>query len=116
VLSIGPHRITRNDNGVADLERVSVDTVSSQLAPAGPLNRPPFAIRGFDVNEGVRITEQELDHFSFDLYLLAQVVCARERMVGVRRHTEQECTRKNQNEHFCFHNVPPDEKCFALIA
>jgi len=116
VLSIGAHGITRNDNGVADLEGVSVDTVSSQLAPACPFDRPTFAVGSLDVHEGVRITEQELDHFSFDLYLLAQVVCARERMVGVRRHTEQECTRKNQNEHFCFHNVPPDEKCFALIA
>src|SRR5207249_2135708 len=70
VLAVRAGRVAGNDDGISDLKRVPVDSVSCQLTAACPFNGPPLSVGRFDVNEGMRITEQKLDHFSFDLHLL----------------------------------------------
>ena len=109
VFSGSARRISCDDDGIADLKSGSRNVGACQLATAGPLNGPTLhlslGIRSQDVNERVWIAVQKLGEFSFDLHLLVQVVCSRERMVAIRSDATQERSDENENKRSGSHDA-----------
>src|SRR5437868_10735341 len=64
-------RVADDDHMIARLQRFARDTLASQLPARAQFDRvalhDALLIRGFDVNEGMRVAIQELNQISLDL-------------------------------------------------
>src|SRR5687767_5757016 len=102
-----PCRVARDDDVVANLQRVSGHTLGSELAGTAPLDRiaHDLAVLFFHVHvhPRMRVAEQELNDVALDGDVLVFKVGGRERVVGIRLCANETRGSNKQNDQETLH-------------
>ena len=87
-------RIANDDDMIARLQRLARDALTAECSAAAPFdgiaNGLALFILAFNVDERMRIAEQELNEVALDRLLLVFEIRCRERMMRVKRNARQQ--------------------------
>src|SRR5207237_7558916 len=95
-----PARVPDDDDVVAGFQRFASDALTSKLAASAPFDRPTdgfaFLVLALDVDERMRIAEQELNQIAFNCLLLVFKVSRGERMMRIKLNARHQRRQSNQ--------------------